>query len=242
MFCEIELHKPLWMWQLLTKCRKLSFKILQNEPLRTLKRFHSNCSCFMTHRYRIREMSEKIQKKHLSEEEENSNGRAEFLPVEWRSSLKLDGDTVESITPTKIRGLRSVLNASAMDILYYTSPLYRSEVRVVREITSLFALWTNFDKKGLHNLLTFLLNNSETSGAFLIFLLHFLFTLNIPFHFQITEGLQTELNRLYVLFCERHPYFEATGGKVSVLAHSLGPYFLFLCVRISNKKNSSSRP
>ncbi len=56
------------------------------------------------------------------------NCRAEFLPVEWRSSLKLDGDTVESITPSKIRGLRSVLNASAMDILYYNSPLYRSEV------------------------------------------------------------------------------------------------------------------
>ena len=40
--------------------------------------------------------------------------------------------------------------------------------------------------------------------------------------FQITQGLQTEFNRLYVMFCTRHPYFEANGGKVSILAHSLG--------------------
>ena len=31
-----------------------------------------------------------------------------------------------------------------------------------------------------------------------------------------------ELNRLYVMFCERHPYFEPNGGKVSIIAHSLG--------------------
>ncbi|KAL4237730.1 Phospholipase ddhd1 [Mactra antiquata] len=91
--------------------------------------------------------------------------RAEFLPVEWRSSLKLDGDTVESLTPQRMRGVRIMLNASAMDILYYTSPLYRSE---------------------------------------------------------INRSLENELNRLYDMFCERHPYFEPNGGKVSVIAHSLG--------------------
>ena len=64
----------------------------------------------------------------MTDPEEGVNSRPEFLPVEWRSSLKLDGDIVESVTPNKIKGLRSVLNASAMDILYYTSPLYRSEV------------------------------------------------------------------------------------------------------------------
>ena len=73
-------------------------------------------------------MTQKLKAKHITPTESISS-RAEFLPVEWRSSLRLDGDTVESITPTKIRGLRSALNASAMDILYYTSPLYRSEVR-----------------------------------------------------------------------------------------------------------------
>lgn len=93
------------------------------------------------------------------------NQRVEFLPVEWRTSLRLDGDTVDSITPTNMRGLRTLLNSSAMDILYYTSPLYRSE---------------------------------------------------------ITHGLQSELNRLYSMFCARHPYFEANGGRVSIIAHSLG--------------------
>lgn len=40
-------------------------------------------------------------------------------------------DTVDSITPDKVRGLRDMLNSSAMDIMYYTSPLYRDEVSVV---------------------------------------------------------------------------------------------------------------
>lgn len=39
-------------------------------------------------------------------------------------------DTVDSITPDKVRGLRDMLNSSAMDIMYYTSPLYRDEVSV----------------------------------------------------------------------------------------------------------------
>lgn len=97
--------------------------------------------------------------------EHQDNQRAEFLPVEWRSSLKLDGDTVESLTPQRLRGIRVMLNSSALDILYYTSPLYRSE---------------------------------------------------------ITRSLEVELNRLYDMFCERHPYFEPNGGKVSIIAHSLG--------------------
>ena len=55
---------------------------------------------------------------------------AVFLPIEWRTSLRLDGDLVESITPNRIVGLRQLLNTTAMDIMYYASPLYRSEVRI----------------------------------------------------------------------------------------------------------------
>ena len=51
--------------------------------------------------------------------------RAEFFPVEWRSSLRLDDGMVQLITPNRIMGLRNLLNSSAMDIMYYTSPLYR---------------------------------------------------------------------------------------------------------------------
>lgn len=39
-------------------------------------------------------------------------------------------DKVDSITPDKVQGLRDLLNSSAMDIMYYTSPLYRDEVRL----------------------------------------------------------------------------------------------------------------
>ncbi|XP_071505435.1 phospholipase DDHD1-like [Diadema antillarum] len=57
-----------------------------------------------------------------------STQRVEFLPVEWRSSLKLDNGMVSAVTPQKLKGLRYVLNSTGMDVLYYTSPLYRSEI------------------------------------------------------------------------------------------------------------------
>ncbi|XP_041943044.1 phospholipase DDHD1 isoform X4 [Alosa sapidissima] len=110
----------------------------------------------------MREAVRKMEEKHFAEHIEE---HVEFLPVEWRSKLALDGDTVDSITPDKVRGLRDLLNSSAMDIMYYTSPLYRDE---------------------------------------------------------ITKGLTQELNRLYSLFCSRNPEFEAKGGKVSMVSHSLG--------------------
>lgn len=113
----------------------------------------------------LRDRVDLVKSKLYPDLENKENERAEFLPVQWRSSLKLDGDTVETLTPQKLRGIRTMLNASAMDVLYYTSPLYRKE---------------------------------------------------------ITRSLETELNRLYLMFCERHPYFEPNGGKVSIIAHSLG--------------------
>ncbi|EUB55450.1 Phospholipase DDHD1 [Echinococcus granulosus] len=94
-----------------------------------------------------------------------SKHRIQFLPVEWRNSLRLDGNIVNSITLDNLTRLRTFLNCTFMDIMYYTSPLYRHE---------------------------------------------------------INQSLRVELNRLYCLFCERHPYFEEQGGKVSILAHSLG--------------------
>ncbi|XP_078090040.1 phospholipase DDHD1b isoform X2 [Mustelus asterias] len=111
----------------------------------------------------MREAARKVEEKHFPYA--TNLEYVEFLPVEWRSKLCLDGDTVESITPDKVRGLRDMLNSSAMDIMYYTSPLYRDE---------------------------------------------------------IVKGLQQELNRLYALFCSRNPDFEMQGGKVSIVAHSLG--------------------
>ncbi|XP_078000813.1 phospholipase DDHD1-like [Glandiceps talaboti] len=114
----------------------------------------------------LRATSNKMINKHLpSLFDPMCTKRVEFLPVEWRSKLRLDGDMVEAVTPHRLRGLRAVLNSSAMDIMYYTGPLYRSE---------------------------------------------------------IVRGLQSELNRLYKMFCERNEGFEANNGKVSVISHSLG--------------------
>ncbi|KAL3314271.1 Phospholipase ddhd1 [Cichlidogyrus casuarinus] len=59
---------------------------------------------------------------------EAQNKRVEFLPVEWRSSLQLDNGLVETITPVNLGSLRNILNSSALDILYYSSPLYRPEI------------------------------------------------------------------------------------------------------------------
>lgn len=52
----------------------------------------------------------------------------------------LPADTVDSITPDKVRGLRDMLNSSAMDIMYYTSPLYRDEVSLRPNYTTAFLL------------------------------------------------------------------------------------------------------
>ena len=63
--------------------------------------------------------------KHFPKFQGETGQRAEFFPVEWRSSLRLDDGMVQLITPNRIMGLRNLLNSSAMDIMYYTSPLYR---------------------------------------------------------------------------------------------------------------------
>lgn len=41
----------------------------------------------------------------------------------------LNLDIVDAITPYSVLSIRHLLNTSAMDILYYTSPLYGEEVR-----------------------------------------------------------------------------------------------------------------
>nr|CAB3236623.1 phospholipase DDHD1-like [Phallusia mammillata] len=70
-------------------------------------------------------------------------GRTEFLPIEWRSELKLDGDLVESITPKKGQGMRKFINNTAMDIMYYTSPLFRHEIinGLRSQINKLYAMF-----------------------------------------------------------------------------------------------------
>ncbi|XP_041827655.1 phospholipase DDHD1 isoform X2 [Melanotaenia boesemani] len=99
----------------------------------------------------LREGVRKMEEKHFSE---HNDEHVEFLPVEWRSKLTLDGDTVDSITPDKVRGLRDLLNSSAMDIMYYNSPLYRDEITkgLTQELNKLYSLFCSrnpeFEEKG----------------------------------------------------------------------------------------------
>lgn len=65
-------------------------------------------------------------KKLYREQWENKSQNASW--PNWYSVNVFTVDMVDLITPHKMRGMRSLLNNSAMDILYYTSPLYRSEV------------------------------------------------------------------------------------------------------------------
>ncbi|KAM9556411.1 phospholipase DDHD1 isoform 5-T5 [Guaruba guarouba] len=98
----------------------------------------------------MRDAARKIEEKYFSD----LSTLAEFLPVEWRSKLTLDEDTVDSITPDKVRGLRDMLNSSAMDIMYYTSPLYRDELvkGLQQELNRLYTLFCarnpEFEEKG----------------------------------------------------------------------------------------------
>ncbi|XP_069493687.1 phospholipase DDHD1 isoform X2 [Ambystoma mexicanum] len=99
----------------------------------------------------MRETARKVEERNFST---HASEHVEFLPVEWRSKLALDGDTVDSITPDKVRGLRDMLNSSAMDIMYYTSPLYRDELvkGLQQELNRLYMLFCSrnpqFDEKG----------------------------------------------------------------------------------------------
>ncbi|KAM4521670.1 phospholipase DDHD1b [Odontesthes bonariensis] len=99
----------------------------------------------------MRDAARKMEERHFSD---RTTEHVEFLPVEWRAKLCLDGDTVDSITPDKVRGLRDMLNSSAMDIMYYTSPLYRDEITrgLTLELNRLYSLFCSrnpdFEKNG----------------------------------------------------------------------------------------------
>ncbi|RZF32862.1 hypothetical protein LSTR_LSTR009977 [Laodelphax striatellus] len=73
----------------------------------------------------------------------SSPERAEFFPVEWRMSLQLDCGLVEAITPMNVVPLRNFLNSTAMDIMYYTSPIYSAEIQqgLINELNRLYTLY-----------------------------------------------------------------------------------------------------
>ena len=62
----------------------------------------------------MRDNVSQIMAKHFPKFQMETGQRAEFFPVEWRSSLRLDEGMVRHITPCRIMGLRNLLNSSGM--------------------------------------------------------------------------------------------------------------------------------
>ncbi|XP_065835073.1 phospholipase DDHD1-like isoform X2 [Oscarella lobularis] len=56
------------------------------------------------------------------------DGRVEFLPIEWRTLLRLDDGAIDRITPPGIQKIRKISNLAVMDVLYYTSPVFGAEI------------------------------------------------------------------------------------------------------------------
>lgn len=71
--------------------------------------------------------------------------RPMFIPLEWRTSLKLNEDLIEAITPNNVQFVRALLNTTAMDIMYYSSPKYRSEIAAgtVAYFNRLYSIFLN---------------------------------------------------------------------------------------------------
>uniref|UniRef100_A0A0N5BEZ6 DDHD domain-containing protein n=1 Tax=Strongyloides papillosus TaxID=174720 RepID=A0A0N5BEZ6_STREA len=80
-----------------------------------------------------------------------------LLPIEWRSSLILDNELSSHILLSRMSSVRESLNSIAMDIMYYQSPLYRTEIinGVIRQLNSVYKI--------------FIKNNPEFKGNVSIF-------------------------------------------------------------------------
>ncbi|XP_063718412.1 phospholipase DDHD1-like isoform X2 [Symsagittifera roscoffensis] len=82
-----------------------------------------------------------------------SSNRVEFLPIEWRSKIKLDEGVLDSVTLRKMRRIRELGNASVLDVLFYTSPLYTEEIldTVVKEIHRQYNLFIEYNPEFVKN-------------------------------------------------------------------------------------------
>ncbi|CAH8472901.1 unnamed protein product [Schistosoma turkestanicum] len=91
---------------------------------------------------KIRKTCQKVAEK-LYPKLSETRQRLEFIPVNWRSSLSLNSKTLDNVTVTQLRPLRDYINQSFVDILYYTSPVYRNVIMqsLSYELTRLFNLF-----------------------------------------------------------------------------------------------------
>ncbi|PIA60315.1 hypothetical protein AQUCO_00300073v1 [Aquilegia coerulea] len=76
----------------------------------------------------FRQITASLAERHLTSYQRDTQ-RVLFIPCQWRRGLKLGGESaVDNITLNGVRGLRVMLSATALDILYYMSPIYCQEI------------------------------------------------------------------------------------------------------------------
>nr|XP_002129187.1 phospholipase DDHD1-like [Ciona intestinalis] len=152
----------------------------------------------------FRTISRQLELKHFT------GSRTEFLPIEWRSKLLLDDGAVELITPKKGQGMRKFLNNTALDVMYYTSPLFRSEI-VAGLLSELNRVYSLFMEK-----------NPDFSGKISVFA-HSLGT--VIFHDIITNWCPRDST-----YHEKNS-MESLNFSVDSLFCIGSPLAMFLCLR-----------
>ncbi|KAL3317659.1 Phospholipase ddhd1 [Cichlidogyrus casuarinus] len=80
---------------------------------------------------------------------QHNNKRLEFLPIEWRSRLRLDEGMVQNVTLPHLEPLRQVFNYTVLDVLYYTSPFHRYEIKT-RVLSELIRVFRMFKERNPH--------------------------------------------------------------------------------------------
>ncbi|KAM3718320.1 Intracellular phospholipase [Dirofilaria immitis] len=87
----------------------------------------------------VREAIYNCMDKHYPDEK----SRPMILPVEWRAALILDDGITDYVTLPKMSSMRNALNSTAMDIMFYQSPLYRNEIMegLIRSLNNVYSLF-----------------------------------------------------------------------------------------------------
>lgn len=70
---------------------------------------------------------------HYPPQAKNGEGRAELFPARWKvGSRGSAASLLAAAAPTGAQALRRIINDVAMDVMYYTSPIYGQEVNTVK--------------------------------------------------------------------------------------------------------------
>uniref|UniRef100_A0A7E4ZUV3 DDHD domain-containing protein n=1 Tax=Panagrellus redivivus TaxID=6233 RepID=A0A7E4ZUV3_PANRE len=171
----------------------------------------------------MREVIHSIMDKYYTHEKR----RPMILPIEWRAGLILDEGVTETITLPRMPNMRNVLNSVAMDIMYYQSPLYRSEIinGVIRSMNHTYSIFKrnnpNFTGNVsivAHSLGSVITYDILTNWSPLLLYDEFV-TNAIQEHMQQTNIDEKERALLESFYTSRTKMFEEEGPMRDILLH-----------------------